>query len=121
MDIDQNFGAANAFDRAQGVFRIIFDCCGDVWIIRGERQLYLTSPLSIWIDFTNPNEIMSRVKPGYFTDFNAFFTCSSEIDIGEFTCAMLEVNLALVLATLGSARASRARFGAIAETPLAVT
>src|SRR5512133_1156539 len=24
---------------------------------------------------------MSRVKPGYFTDFNAFFTCSSEIDI----------------------------------------
>src|SRR6266480_1351270 len=24
---------------------------------------------------------MSRVKPGYFTDFNAFFTCSSETDI----------------------------------------
>jgi hypothetical protein len=21
------------------------------------------------------------VKPGYFTDFNAFFTCSSEIDM----------------------------------------
>src|SRR3954451_5373656 len=41
----------------------------------------LTSPSSIWIDFTNPNEMMSRVKPGYFTDFNAFFTCSSEIDI----------------------------------------
>src|SRR5262249_11631570 len=41
----------------------------------------LTSPLSISIDFTNPNETMSRVKPGYFTDFNAFFTCSSEIDI----------------------------------------
>src|SRR5882672_756856 len=41
----------------------------------------LTSSLSIWTDFTNPNEIMSRVKPGYFTDFNAFFTCSSEIDI----------------------------------------
>jgi hypothetical protein len=40
-----------------------------------------TSPLSIWIDFTNPNETMSRVKPGYFTVFNAFFTCSSEICI----------------------------------------
>jgi hypothetical protein len=26
---------------------------------------------------------MSRVKPGYFTDFNAFMTCSSEIDIHE--------------------------------------
>src|SRR5438094_4748007 len=25
--------------------------------------------------------MMSRVKPGYLTDFNAFFTCSSEIDI----------------------------------------
>jgi hypothetical protein len=23
------------------------------------------------------------VKPGYFTDFNAFFTCSSEIDMHE--------------------------------------
>src|SRR5882724_2593478 len=33
------------------------------------------------MDFTNPKEIISRVKPGYFTDFNAFFTCSSEIDI----------------------------------------
>src|SRR5438067_4156883 len=43
----------------------------------------LTSPLSIWIDFTKPNETMSRVKPGYFTDFNALFTCSSEIDILE--------------------------------------
>src|SRR3982750_1508200 len=41
----------------------------------------LTAPLSIWIDFTNPNEMISRVKPGYFTDFNAFFTFSSEIDI----------------------------------------
>src|SRR5512132_2476686 len=43
----------------------------------------LMSSLSIWIDFTNPNEMMSRVKPGYFTDFNAFFTCSSEIDIDK--------------------------------------
>src|SRR6266568_3987416 len=43
----------------------------------------LTSPLSIWIDFTKPNETMSRLKPGYFTDFNAVFTCSSEIDILE--------------------------------------
>src|SRR5262249_27613321 len=30
---------------------------------------------------------MSRVKPGYFTVFNAFFICSSEIDIGQFTAA----------------------------------
>src|SRR6266516_5430981 len=42
-----------------------------------------TSPLSMWIDFTNPKETISRVKPGYFTDFNAVFTCSSEIDILE--------------------------------------
>src|SRR6516164_7452514 len=41
----------------------------------------LISPSSIWIDFTRPNETMSRLKPGYFTDFNAVFTCSSEIDI----------------------------------------
>src|SRR6266542_5957534 len=31
------------------------------------------------MDFTKPKETISRVKPGYFTDFNAFFTCSSEI------------------------------------------
>src|SRR5882762_9867629 len=43
----------------------------------------VTSPFSIWTDFTMPNETMSRVKPGYFTDFKAFFTCSSEIDISE--------------------------------------
>src|SRR2546422_5795498 len=42
-----------------------------------------TSPLSIWMDFTNPKETISRVKPGYFTDFNAVFTCSSEIDMLE--------------------------------------
>src|ERR1043166_5753542 len=30
---------------------------------------------------------MSRVKPGYFTVFNAFFICSSEIDIRQFTAA----------------------------------
>src|SRR5882724_4800822 len=41
----------------------------------------VTSPSSIWTDFTMPNETISRVKPGYFTDFKAFFTCSSEIDI----------------------------------------
>src|SRR4029077_1064255 len=52
----------------------------------------LTSPLSIWIDFTNPNEIMSRVKPGYFTDFNAFFTCSSEIDIFQGNPSVSDVN-----------------------------
>jgi class 3 adenylate cyclase len=28
-----------------------------------------------------PNETMSRVKPGYFTDFKTSLTCSSEIDI----------------------------------------
>src|SRR5215469_14477936 len=52
----------------------------------------LTSPSSIWIDFTNPKEMMSRVKPGYFTDFKAFFTCSSEIDIREVTCGTPNVN-----------------------------
>src|SRR6478736_2940154 len=52
----------------------------------------LTSPLSIWIDFTNPNEMMSRVKPGYFTDFNAFFTCSSEIDIFQGNLPGSDVN-----------------------------
>src|SRR5215217_5976954 len=52
----------------------------------------LTSPLSIWIDFTNPNEMISRVKPGYFTDFNAFFTCSSEIDIFQRNRPASDVN-----------------------------
>src|SRR4051812_15242006 len=52
----------------------------------------LTSPLSISIDFTNPNEMMSRVKPGYFTDFNAFFTCSSEIDILKGNLPASDVN-----------------------------
>src|SRR6476660_2803111 len=52
----------------------------------------LTSPLSIWIDFTNPNEMMSRVKPGYLTDFNAFFTCSSEIDIFQGNPPASDVN-----------------------------
>src|SRR6476661_5773398 len=52
----------------------------------------LTSPLSIWIDFTNPNEMMSRLNPGYFTDFNAFFTCSSEIDIFQRNRPASDVN-----------------------------
>src|SRR6266550_2645946 len=52
----------------------------------------LTSPLSIWIDFTNPNETMSRVKPGYFTAFNAFFTCSSEIVISQGNRPASDVN-----------------------------
>jgi hypothetical protein len=39
MDIDQNFGAANAFDRSQGAFRVILNCCGNIWIIGGEREL----------------------------------------------------------------------------------
>src|SRR5262245_24840295 len=43
----------------------------------------LTSPFSMWTAFTRPNETISRVKPGYFTDFKAFFTCSSEIDMSE--------------------------------------
>src|SRR5437868_13264857 len=54
----------------------------------------LTSPPSIWTDFTRPNETISRVNPGYFTDFKAFFTCSSEIDIPELTLVALEVNSA---------------------------
>jgi len=29
------------------------------------------------------------VKPGYFTDFNAFFTCSSEIDMHQdYVCCV---------------------------------
>src|SRR5205823_14990332 len=52
----------------------------------------LTSPFSIWTDFTRPNETISRVNPGYFTDFKAFFTCSSEMDIPELTLVALEVN-----------------------------
>src|SRR5215470_15833958 len=52
----------------------------------------LTSRSSIWMDFTNPNETMSRVKPGYFTDFNAFFTCSSEIDIFQRNLPASDVN-----------------------------
>src|SRR3982750_2278312 len=55
----------------------------------------LTSPLSMWIDFTNPNEMISRVKPGYFTDFNAFFTCSSEIDIFHRNRPASDVNQGL--------------------------
>src|SRR6266403_4661271 len=42
-----------------------------------------TSPLSISMDFTRPNDAMSRLNPGYFTNFSAFLTCSSEIDIHE--------------------------------------
>jgi hypothetical protein len=33
---------------------------------------------------------MSRVKPGYFTDFNAFLTCSSEIDMTQSLLARRE-------------------------------
>src|SRR4029077_13150295 len=57
---------------------IVAGTCGS---LVASASCTLTSPLSIWIDFTNPNETTSRVKPGYFTDFNAFFTCSSEMDI----------------------------------------
>src|SRR6058998_1975674 len=60
----------------------------------------LTSPSSIWINFTKPNETMSRLKPGYFTDFNAVCTCSSEIDILNLTCATQSVNRALRLSIL---------------------
>src|SRR6266480_304945 len=42
-----------------------------------------TSPLSISMDFTTPNDTISRLNPGYFTDLSAFLTCSSEIDIHE--------------------------------------
>src|SRR6266480_4558585 len=33
--------------------------------------------------FTTPNDTISRLNPGYFTDLSAFLTCSSEIDIHE--------------------------------------
>src|SRR5207244_7826887 len=42
-----------------------------------------TSPSSIWTDLSNPKETMSRVKPGYFTDFNVFVTFVSEIDLHQ--------------------------------------
>src|SRR5437773_7341268 len=42
-----------------------------------------TSPLSISMDFSRPNDTISRLNPGYLTDFSAFLTCSSEIDIHE--------------------------------------
>src|SRR5256886_15296 len=42
-----------------------------------------TSPLSISMDFSRPNDTISRLNPGYFTNFSAFLTCSSEIDIHE--------------------------------------
>ena len=60
----------------------------------------LTSPSSIWIDLIKPNETMSRVKPGYFTDFKVFFTCSSEIDMLQPTCRALNVNRPLRLPVL---------------------
>src|SRR6266513_3328005 len=41
----------------------------------------LTSPLSILTDLTKPNETMSRVKPGYLTDFSAFIARSFKIDM----------------------------------------
>src|SRR5437868_10978459 len=66
----------------------------------------LTSPFSIWTDFTRPNETISRVNPGYFTDFKAFFTCSSEIDISELTRVALEVNSALRFAAVRGGSAS---------------
>jgi hypothetical protein len=37
----------------------------------------------MWMAFTKPKETISRVKPGYFTDFKAVLTCSSEIDMVE--------------------------------------
>src|SRR6266480_7036745 len=52
----------------------------------------LTSPLSILTDLTRPNETMSRVKPGYFTDFSAFIACSSEIDMYKLTRGLSDVN-----------------------------
>src|SRR5437899_10661841 len=55
----------------------------------------LTSPLSMLTDLTKPNETMSRVKPGYLTDFKAFFTCSSEIDIIKLTSGPAHVNRAM--------------------------
>ena len=60
--------------------------------VRAPLRSVRSSPPSIWTDFTRPNETISRVNPGYFTDFKAFFTCSSEIDIPELTLVALEVN-----------------------------
>src|SRR6266478_2300079 len=44
------------------------------------------SPLSMLIDLTKPKETMSRLKPGYLTDFSASRICSSETSIAtQFT------------------------------------
>ena len=55
----------------------------NIWIVRRERELHLHFAIVDVDRLTKPNETMSRLKPGYFTDFNAFVTCSSEIDIHE--------------------------------------
>src|SRR6266540_4952355 len=79
----------------------------------------LTSPLSIWTDFTRPNETISRVKPGYFTDFKALFTCSSEIVIPELTRAGLEVNRVVRFSDRfwGAQGCQPAAFGSLPNAP----
>ena len=41
-------------------------------------------------DLTKPNETMSRLKPGYLTDFNASRICSSETSIAMQIYALLQ-------------------------------
>src|SRR2546423_3561906 len=43
----------------------------------------LTSPSSIVTDLIKPNETMSRLNPGYFTDLSASLTSASLIVIEE--------------------------------------
>src|SRR5437773_2264303 len=60
----------------------------------------LASPLSILTDLTRPNDTMSRVKPGYFTDFSAFIACSSKVDMSKLTRGLSDVNRRVALAIL---------------------
>jgi hypothetical protein len=49
---------------------------------------------------------MSRVKPGYFTDFNAFFTCSSEIDMHQDYVCCVRGKLCVEFSSIRNARTS---------------
>jgi hypothetical protein len=63
----------------QRFFCIALNGSWNIGIVCRERDLHLDLAVSILTDLTRPNETISRVKPGYLTDFSAFIACSSEI------------------------------------------
>jgi hypothetical protein len=83
MNIDQDLCAPNTVDTSQRFFGVVFNCRRNIRIVRRQGDLYFDLAILDLDRFTSPNETISRVKPGYFTDFKAFFTCSSEIDMSE--------------------------------------